>query len=253
MPKAETELSFLRETQSSRIKSSLNKNKVIPPIGSGRQNANDDIVMHKSESDLSPNRSESDGPENDLSSSPRHKTKKNKKSQKTFWKESLQQEERCNDKELLKRLNSRVNYLPNPRLEAARNATLKIDSEIQSEQNSDLVFELAPKCIFFNKYNIGKVYEKSFELRNTSKIAHQFRALPPKTQYFCLSLGMYPQGQSIIAPGLCATFNIRFAPDSLGTFEDEIVIECSNGTRLTLPVVAKRESPCLTSKKYVFK
>ena len=74
------------------------------------------------------------------------------------------------------------------------------------------------------------------------------RALPPKTQYFSLSLGQYPQGQSVIAPGLGAIFNIRFAPDSLGTFEDEIVVECSNGSKLIIPIIAKRESPSLSSK-----
>ena len=57
---------------------------------------------------------------------------------------------------------------------------------------------------------------------------------------------MYPQDQSIVAPGLSATFNVRFAPDSLGTFEDEIVIKCSNGSKLVLPIVAQRESPCLS-------
>jgi hypothetical protein len=139
----------------------------------------------------------------------------------------------------------------------------------RKEANPELIFEIAPKVLLFNKYAIGKVYESSFEVRNISKIAHQFRALPAKTQYFCLSLGnlistvfelriqqklifkyvegMYPQGQSIIAPGLSATFNVRFAPDCLATFEDEIVVECSNGSKLVLPIVAKRESPCLTS------
>lgn len=116
----------------------------------------------------------------------------------------------------------------------------------KDKDNLEILFEVTPKAVIFDKYVIGKVYESSFEVRNIAKIAHQFRALPPKTAYFCLSLGMYPQGQSIIAPGLCATFNVRFAPDSLGTFEDEVQIECSNGSKLILPIIAKRESPCLS-------
>jgi hypothetical protein len=59
--------------------------------------------------------------------------------------------------------------------------------------------------------------------------------------------GQYPQCQSVIAPGLSALFNLRFAPDSLCSYEDEILIESSNGSKLIIPIIAKRESPCLSS------
>ena len=120
------------------------------------------------------------------------------------------------------------------------NCTIRIE-------NPETVFEVSPKFILFNKYVIGKVYESSFEVRNVSIVAHQMRAIPPKTQFFSLSLGQYPQGQSVIAPGLSATFNIRFVPDSLCTFEDEILVECSNGSKIKVPLIAKRESPSLSS------
>ncbi len=106
--------------------------------------------------------------------------------------------------------------------------------------------EINPTSICFTKYSIGKVYECSFTVRNVSTIAHQIRALPPKTQFFSLSLGQYPQGQSVIAPGLSALYNVRFLPDSLCTFEDEILVECSNGYSIKVPVIAKRESPSLS-------
>ena len=114
-------------------------------------------------------------------------------------------------------------------------------------ENPEIVFEINPKFILFNKYVIGKVYESTFEVRNVSVIAHQMRAIPPKTQFFSLSLGQYPQGQSVIAPGLSASFNVRFVPDSLCTFEDEILVECSNGSKIRVPLIAKRESPSLSS------
>lgn len=60
---------------------------------------------------------------------------------------------------------------------------------IFSNNNPEMVFESTPKCILFERYSIGKVFESSFEVRNTSTVAHQFRAIPPKTQYFSLSLG----------------------------------------------------------------
>ncbi|RMZ94374.1 Deleted in lung and esophageal cancer 1, partial [Brachionus plicatilis] len=133
---------------------------------------------------------------------------------------------------------NRTNFLANPRLEANRLAQICKDTE--------LVFDINPKIISFDKYVIGKVYESTFEIRNTSTVAHQFRAVPPKKLFFSLSLGQYPQGQSLIAPGLSAQFNIRFSPDSLCSFEDQILVECSNGSKAVLPLVAKRESPCLT-------
>ena len=183
--------------------------------------------------------------ENNSSSDDENSIKhRNKNNNQPFWKEMLRQEERLFDKEALKKLNSKIDFLPNPRHAAARLAFKKDDLALNPPEK---VFEITPKVLFFEKYVIGKVYEASFEVRNISKIAHQFKALPPKTHYFCLSLGMYPQGQSVIAPGLCAVFNVRFAPDSLCTFDDEILIECSNGSKLILPLIAKRESPCLSS------
>lgn len=56
--------------------------------------------------------------------------------------------------------------------------------------NPELIFEVTPKVLRFDRYYIGKVFETSFEVRNMSSIAHQFRAIPPKTQYFSLSLGI---------------------------------------------------------------
>lgn len=108
--------------------------------------------------------------------------------------------------------------------------------------------EINPSQILFTNYTIGKVYETSFEVRNITLISHQIRVLPPKTQYFTLSLGQYPQSQSVIAPGLGAIYNIRFAPDSLCTYEDEVTVECSNGFKISVLILARRESPSLSSK-----
>lgn len=56
--------------------------------------------------------------------------------------------------------------------------------------NPEPIFEVSPKYILFNKYVIGKVYESTFEVRNISLVAHQMRAVPPKTPFFNLSLGI---------------------------------------------------------------
>ena len=41
-----------------------------------------------------------------------------------FWKQTLRQEERVNDRQQLRKLNERTNFLPNPRHFAARMAPL---------------------------------------------------------------------------------------------------------------------------------
>lgn len=46
------------------------------------------------------------------------------KKAKPFWKDTLRQEERLNDREYLKKIQNRTNFLPNPRLEASRTAQL---------------------------------------------------------------------------------------------------------------------------------
>ncbi|CAF0775579.1 unnamed protein product [Brachionus calyciflorus] len=228
MPKNEGFQSFQAETVSSKERSK--QKMVLPPINSSKKLDIDDIGdILRSESTLS---------DYHMNSPSEEQSHVKLRKEKPFWKDVLKQEDRINDREYLKNLENKVKFLTNPRLEAIRTA--------QISNESPVVFEILPKKIEFNKYIIGKVYECSLEVRNTSKIAHQFRAIPPKTQYFSLSLGQYPQNQSLIAPGLSVVFNIRFSPDSLSAFEDEISVECSNGSRLIVPVIAKRESPCLT-------
>jgi hypothetical protein len=95
---------------------------------------------------------------------------------KLFWKDALKQASRESAKKELKKLENRVKYLPNPRLDAIRGGQLS--------KTPELVLEATPAKVLFAKYSIGKVYEASFSIRNTSQIAHQVRALPPKTPYF---------------------------------------------------------------------
>ena len=62
-----------------------------------------------------------------------------------------------------------------------------------------------------------------------------------------LLLGKFPQANSTVAPGLSAFFNLRFLPDSLSSFNDELKIEISNGEYFTVPIIAKRKPPVLSS------
>ena len=43
-------------------------------------------------------------------------------------------------------------------------------------------------------------------------------------------------------------FPIRFAPDSLRDYDDEIVIKTQSSQQMVIKVEGRREPPCLTSK-----
>ena len=65
-------------------------------------------------------------------------------------------------------------------------------------------------------------------------------------------IGQYPKPDSVIAPGLSAFYNIKFSPDSLCAFEDILSLECSDGITFSVPIIAKRKPPILSSKFICF-
>lgn len=232
MPKSELPDSHLRETVASRARN-LARSSMMDKFKTKTPAINDIEELHKSGSELS------DDAQSLFNSDEEDNEEEIDKFKKPFWKESIRQESRNNFKYGLKKIENRIKYLPNPRLEAIKNEQVNI--------NLESTLEINPKYILFSNYTIGKVYESTFEVRNISMISHQIRALPPRFQFFSLSLGQYPQNQSVIAPGLGAIYNVRFAPDSLCTYEDEILVECSNGCKIIVPLIARRESPSLSS------
>jgi hypothetical protein len=102
------------------------------------------------------------------------------------------------------------------------------------------VFEAIPSEVIFTRYRVGDVHESTLCLRNLSSVAHSCRVVPPKTPYFCISLSQYPSGHSLVATGLSVIYNVKFAPDTLGVFEDEIIVQCSNGTERPPPVLTRK-------------
>lgn len=49
----------------------------------------------------------------------------------------------------------------------------------------------------------------------------------------------------MVAPGMSCKYTVRFAPDSLGDYEDFITVEMQM-ENLVVPIVAKRPPPVLT-------
>ena len=63
-----------------------------------------------------------------------------------------------------------------------------------------------------------------------------------------LVLGKYPGLDSLVAPGISSRFNVRFMPDSLANYEDEIQVISQVATPLKVKIRAQREPPVLTSE-----
>jgi hypothetical protein len=112
------------------------------------------------------------------------------------------------------------------------------------------VFDAIPSEVVFTRYRVGDVHETTLLLRNLSSVSHSCRVIPPKTPYFCISLSQCPSEHSLVATGLCVVYNIKFAPDTLGMYQDEIIVQCSNGTEFPVKLLAKRPPPLLTRKKH---
>lgn len=50
----------------------------------------------------------------------------------------------------------------------------------------------------------------------------------------------------MVAPGMSCKYTVRFAPDSVGDYEDFITVEMPMENLLVVPIVAKRPRPVLT-------
>lgn len=49
----------------------------------------------------------------------------------------------------------------------------------------------------------------------------------------------------MVAPGMSCKFTIRFAPDSLGDYEDFVTVEMLLENQMVVPIMAKRPPPVL--------
>lgn len=65
-----------------------------------------------------------------------------------------------------------------------------------------------------------------------------------------VSSGRFPGDGGMVAPGMSCKYTIRFAPDSLGDYEDSVTVEIPMGNLLVVPIVAKRPPPVLTSESF---
>ena len=60
--------------------------------------------------------------------------------------------------------------------------------------------------------------------------------------------GQFPGEKGLVAPGMSCHFPIRFAPDSLKDYDDQILIQTQSSKQMMIKILGRREPPCLTSK-----
>ncbi|KAG2495146.1 hypothetical protein HYH03_006754 [Edaphochlamys debaryana] len=109
----------------------------------------------------------------------------------------------------------------------------------------EAVFVVEPAEVTFTEYAVGRTYEQVVRVRNVTAVSRALRVFPPASQYFHASLPRFPGDEGVLAPGMAAEVTVRFCPDSLGDYEDAVSVD-TQGSRLTVPLRARRPPPSLT-------
>ncbi|XP_056660066.1 deleted in lung and esophageal cancer protein 1 isoform X2 [Monodelphis domestica] len=189
--------------------------------------------------------------------------KKWSQSKNKMWMNHLNISQRNRERQLLTRFEHQHNFLKNPRfyppntVNGGRSLIFppKKTEPMADEQGDKFnernfddvpVFLAKPAVVFFTDYVIGPVYEVILELQNMTSTSRHLRVLPPSTRYFNVGLGKFPSKGGMVAPGMICQYTVRFAPDSLGDFDDFILVETQSAHTLLIPLQARRPPPVLT-------
>ncbi|KAE8279845.1 Deleted in lung and esophageal cancer protein 1 Deleted in lung cancer protein 1 [Larimichthys crocea] len=183
--------------------------------------------------------------------------KPNQTKPKPKWRDAPSAEDRAEAWGKLQKMKDRQSFLCNPRFQppnAQRGGTSLIrprtkagkTEHVSSTDDPVPVFVAKPSVVVFTDYSVGHVYETTLELKNTTSASRHVRVIPPTTPYFSIGLGRFPGEGGVIAPGMSCKYTVRFAPDSLGGYEDFIVVETQVEHLLVVPITARRPPPILT-------
>ena len=64
--------------------------------------------------------------------------------------------------------------------------------------------------------------------------------------FFFVFIGQFPGEHGLVAPGMSCHYAVRFAPDSLKDYDDEIRIQTQSSSPIIVPVRGRRQPPKLT-------
>jgi hypothetical protein len=73
------------------------------------------------------------------------------------------------------------------------------------------------------------------QVRNVTSVIRNLRLLPPASQYFHMSMLSFPMDNGCIAPGMAAEVTLRFTPDSLADYDDELAVDTA-GHRFSVQI-----------------
>lgn len=190
-------------------------------------------------------------------------TRLNKFPRNDAWKEQLSEDQREIERIYLKNLNAMTDYQRNPRLispsaslgrsliKGKKIKTKEIGIESKPETSPEpkepsQTFLVSPPTVTFTDYKIGQVYELTLTLKNVSACIRQCRALPASTSFFSIGLGQFPGEHGFVAPGMSCHYAVRFNPDSLRDYDDEIKIQTQSREPIIVPLLGRRPPPKLT-------
>jgi len=156
----------------------------------------------------------------------------------------LNAEERAENRDVLRRMETKVTFLKNPRFKADRNG---------AANGQPSPFAVSPAQCVFRNYEVGGVYEIHMEMRNTTDVGRRLRILPCSNPMFSVTPLQYEAEKrrpvdvdpsAIVAPGLSASVVVRFAPTTLNDQTEQLVLSTEFGD-YAIPVQARRVQPLL--------
>ncbi|XP_068438348.1 deleted in lung and esophageal cancer protein 1 [Clinocottus analis] len=157
------------------------------------------------------------------------------------WKEEPSANDRAEGQEKLQQLKDRHYFLRNPRFLPPNGA-----GKQSSTENPARAFLAKPSEVVFTDYSVGNVYETTLELNNVTHASRPVRVLPPTTPYFSIGLGRFPGESGVVAPGMSCKYTVRFTPDSLGDYDDYLIVLTHAGHQFSVSIAARRPPPILT-------
>ncbi|CAG5895998.1 unnamed protein product [Menidia menidia] len=181
------------------------------------------------------------------------------------WRNELSKKDRAEGWKKLQKLKERQSFLRNPRFlppnaqqggmsllrprpKGKTEHEKKGSQERSSLDDPPQIFLPNPSVVLFTDYGVGHFYETTLELKNVTSSSRHVRVIPPTTPHFSIGLGRFPSEGGIVAPGMSCKYTLRFAPDSLGNYEDFVVVETQDEKQL-VPIEARRPPPILTIPK----
>ncbi|XP_013414779.1 deleted in lung and esophageal cancer protein 1 [Lingula anatina] len=248
-PQAPKIPSYARETTTSLLHTAQGKEEGVKRLSPNMMESRDNILSGSDTEDAeqinTQNVSQSNG-------SPRN----------ADWKAQLDPLQREVDRADLALLQARADYLKNPRFvppsaPGGGRTLIKPKKKKPKSQRPwprseepnlepSVVFIPSPSVVTFSNYQVGQVYETTLELKNVTTALRQCRVIPPKSSYFSVGLGQFPGENGVVAPGMSCHYNIRFIPDSLGDYDDELTVQTQSSVPLVVKVQARRPPPVLS-------